>query len=63
MVTSVPNPELTGLLKSQFCFLVSVYRARWSTMQKGSVVAIERAITGSILSYRFAQYCFTQELG
>ncbi len=42
------NPEFAGLLKNHFCFLVS-FISDWATDQeKGSVVAIERAITGSI---------------
>src|SRR3977135_2540652 len=63
MVTPCRIPNSLASSKNLFCLLVSLASDRSVDQAKGSVVAIERAITGSILSYRFAQYCFTQGAG
>src|SRR3982074_1399621 len=60
MVATCRIPNSLALSNSHFCFLVSFVSNRSVDHAKGSVVAIERAITGSILSYRFTQYCSAQ---
>src|SRR3977135_2408775 len=61
MPCRIPNSLASS--KNLFCLLLSSVSDRSVDQAKGRVVAIDRAITGSILSYRFAQYCFTQGEG
>src|SRR3977135_4340364 len=60
MVTPCRIPNSLASCKSNFCLLVSFVSNLSADHAKGSVVVIERAITGSILSYRFTNYFHTQ---